>query len=86
MARSTLTSGVIAFFIESLLFGVFAITYGICGWILLLRDKLLCHSARNIVLFVASTLMFMLTLVVSDSLHEVAFLAWFDVSLAARSS
>ena len=86
MARSTLTSGVVAFFIESLLFGVFVITYGICGWILLLRDKLLYHSARNIVLFVASTLMFMLTLVVSDSLHEVAFQAWFDVSLAARSS
>ncbi|TBU37464.1 hypothetical protein BD309DRAFT_616761 [Dichomitus squalens] len=63
IAQSTLTSGLVAFFIESLLFGVFGVTYGICVWILLLRDKVLGGSARNIVLFVASTLMFMLALV-----------------------
>ena len=65
MIQPTLTSGIVAFFVESLLFGVFTVTYGICTWILLFRDRGGGGSTRNLVLFSASTVIFVLALVVS---------------------
>ncbi len=66
MTRPTLVSGIVAFFVESLLFGMFAVTYGICTWILLFRDRGGSGSTRNLVLFCASTVIFVLALVVSN--------------------
>ena len=66
MARPTLASGIAAFFVESLLFGAFTVTYGICTWILLFRDRRVGDLARNIVLFFASTVIYVLALVVSS--------------------
>ncbi|KAI1795365.1 hypothetical protein LXA43DRAFT_39057 [Ganoderma leucocontextum] len=63
MAQTTLASGIAAFFVESLLFGAFTVTYGICTWILLFRDRGAGASTRNAVLFSASTVMFVLALV-----------------------
>ncbi|PIL26567.1 hypothetical protein GSI_12325 [Ganoderma sinense ZZ0214-1] len=63
MTRSTLASGIAAFFVESLLFGAFAVTYGICTWILLFRDRGVGGSTRNVVLFSASSVIFVLALV-----------------------
>ncbi|KAI0691713.1 hypothetical protein C8Q76DRAFT_257981 [Earliella scabrosa] len=64
-ARSTLTSSLVALFVESLLFGVFAVLYAICTWLLVFRDTRGARGRclRDIVLFVASTLMFVLTLI-----------------------
>ena len=72
-ARSTLTSSLVALFVESLLFGVFAVLYAICTWLLVFRDARGARGRclRDIVLFVASTLMFVLTLIVSSPSAEV---------------
>ena len=72
-ARSTLTSSLVALFVESLLFGVFAVLYAICTWLLVFRDARGARGRclRDIVLFVASTLMFVLTLIVSYPSAEV---------------
>ncbi|KAM5539581.1 hypothetical protein V8D89_006690 [Ganoderma adspersum] len=70
MIQPTLTSGIVAFFVEALLFGAFTVTYGICTWILLFRDRGGSGSTRNLVLFSASTVIFVLALVhVALDLH-----------------
>ncbi|KAM5539329.1 hypothetical protein V8D89_007020 [Ganoderma adspersum] len=70
MIQPTLTSGIVAFFVESLLFGAFTVTYGICTWILLFRDRGGGGSTRNLVLFSSSTVIFVLALVhVALDLH-----------------
>ncbi|KAI8992758.1 hypothetical protein BD414DRAFT_513867 [Trametes punicea] len=61
-SRSTLLSGIIAFFLESFFFGAFTVVYGITVWILLGRGRSRGRSTRDLVLLVASTAMFLLTL------------------------
>ncbi|RPD58557.1 hypothetical protein L226DRAFT_554003 [Lentinus tigrinus ALCF2SS1-7] len=62
-ARPVLTSGLVSLVIESLLFGAFTILYGACAWILLVSHRPGGSRTRNGLLFVASTVMYALTLV-----------------------
>ncbi|RDX48978.1 hypothetical protein OH76DRAFT_1483470 [Lentinus brumalis] len=73
--RSVLTSGLVATFIESLLFGAFTVLYGVCTWILLYHRRPHGRQTRNGLLFMASTVMYALTLV-----HFV-----FDIYIALES-
>ncbi|KAI0669072.1 hypothetical protein C8Q78DRAFT_227947 [Trametes maxima] len=58
--RSTVISCVLALFIESVLFGVFAVAYGISTWILLYKRSPQGLLSRDAILFFATTLMFTL--------------------------
>lgn len=64
IARSTLASGLVSLFLESLFFGAFAVVYGITAWILLIRDRHQGRSNWDLMLFIASTVMFVFALVV----------------------
>lgn len=61
-----LTSGLVATFLESLLFGAFTVLYGTCAWVLLYHRRPHRRHTRNGMLFIASTVMYALTLVVSS--------------------
>ncbi|KAI0700388.1 hypothetical protein C8T65DRAFT_709697 [Cerioporus squamosus] len=74
-ARSVLTSGLVATFIESLLFGAFTVLYGACAWVLLYHRRSHDRRTRNGILLIASTVMYALTLV------HVAF----DIHIALES-
>ncbi|EIW56936.1 uncharacterized protein TRAVEDRAFT_73260 [Trametes versicolor FP-101664 SS1] len=63
IARSTLASGLVSLFLESLFFGAFAVVYGITAWILLIRDRHQGRSNWDLMLFIASTVMFVFALV-----------------------
>ncbi|KAI0364031.1 hypothetical protein BV20DRAFT_57051 [Pilatotrama ljubarskyi] len=63
IARSTLVSGLVSLFLESLFFGAFALVYGITTWILLFRDKSQGRTNRDFLFFGGSTVMFVLALV-----------------------
>ncbi|KAI0351211.1 hypothetical protein OH77DRAFT_1462363 [Trametes cingulata] len=63
IARSTLVSGLISLFLESLFFGAFALVYGITTWILLFRDRPQGRTTRDLLFFGGSTVMFVLALV-----------------------
>ncbi|KAI0742383.1 hypothetical protein C8Q80DRAFT_904402 [Daedaleopsis nitida] len=65
VARPTLTSGLVALFVESLLFGAFTILYGVCAWFLVIQDVrgARARSARDLLLFILSTLMYILTMI-----------------------
>ncbi|KAI0632671.1 hypothetical protein C8Q77DRAFT_1073702 [Trametes polyzona] len=59
-ARATIISCISALFIESILYGVFAVACGVGAWILLYKRSAPELFSRNVVLFVAITLMFSL--------------------------
>ncbi|OSD03869.1 hypothetical protein PYCCODRAFT_208126 [Trametes coccinea BRFM310] len=59
-ARSTIISCVLALFIESVLFGVFAVAYGVSTWILLYKRSPQGIFSRDMILFFSTTLMFLL--------------------------
>ncbi|RDX40975.1 hypothetical protein OH76DRAFT_1365346 [Lentinus brumalis] len=51
----------IAFFLESLIFGAFTVLYAIAIWILLYREKVRSRSSLNKMLFATSTVMYVLS-------------------------
>lgn len=53
-------SCVLALFIESVLYGAFAVAYGVSTWILLYRRSPQGWFSRDMILFMAATLMFSL--------------------------
>ncbi|KAI0655738.1 hypothetical protein C8Q70DRAFT_1057278 [Cubamyces menziesii] len=59
-ARSTAISCILALFIESVLYGVFAVAYGVSTWILLYKRSPQGLFNRDMILFFATTLMFLL--------------------------
>ncbi|KAI9061915.1 hypothetical protein FKP32DRAFT_906658 [Trametes sanguinea] len=59
-SRSTLISAIVAFCLESFLFGAFAVAYGIAVWMLLLSERPPGRMKQDVVLFSASTAMFLL--------------------------
>ncbi|KAL1938132.1 hypothetical protein VTO73DRAFT_11961 [Trametes versicolor] len=59
-ARRTIVSCVLALFIESVLYGAFAVAYGVSTWILLYRRSPQGWFSRDMILFMAATLMFSL--------------------------
>ncbi|KAI0632675.1 hypothetical protein C8Q77DRAFT_835838 [Trametes polyzona] len=63
IARSTLVSGLVSLFLESLFFGVFAVVYGVAAWILLFRPRPQGRTNRDFLFFGASTVMFAFALV-----------------------
>ena len=69
-ARSTAISCILALFIESVLYGVFAVAYGVSTWILLYKRSPQGLFNRDMILFFATTLMFLLATTVRISLHE----------------
>lgn len=52
---------------ESMLFGAFTVLYSIAVWILLYREKVRGRSTTNRMLFVTSTVMWILAVAVSIS-------------------
>lgn len=67
----------IAFFLESMIFGAFTVLYAIAIWILLYREKKRSRSRLNKMLFTTSTVMWVLsvavrTLPISISVHAAA--------------
>ncbi|KAI0776560.1 hypothetical protein BD413DRAFT_439493, partial [Trametes elegans] len=61
--RSTLLSGLVALFLQSIFFGTLLVVYGVTTWILLFREKTPSRSQRNFLFFGAATVMFILALV-----------------------
>ncbi|KAI8992757.1 hypothetical protein BD414DRAFT_482117 [Trametes punicea] len=59
-ARSTIISCILALFIESVLFGAFAVAYSVSTWILLYKRGARGLFSRDMTLFIATTLMFLL--------------------------
>ncbi|KAI0640922.1 hypothetical protein C8Q79DRAFT_1014763 [Trametes meyenii] len=62
IARSTLISGFVSLFLETLIFGTFAVAYGITTWILLFREESRGHTMKSRAFFGGSTAMFILAL------------------------
>ncbi|KAI0364030.1 hypothetical protein BV20DRAFT_56885 [Pilatotrama ljubarskyi] len=59
-ARATIVSCVLALFIESVLYGAFTVAYAVSTWILLYKRSPQGLFSRDIILFMAATLMFSL--------------------------
>ncbi|KAI0324826.1 hypothetical protein GY45DRAFT_1375253 [Cubamyces sp. BRFM 1775] len=59
----TLAAAIASLFLETLFFGAFAILYGAAVWVLLIWERPQERPKRDLVLFGASTLMFVLALV-----------------------
>ncbi|KAI0776561.1 hypothetical protein BD413DRAFT_610180 [Trametes elegans] len=59
-ARSTIISCVLALFIESVFYGAFTVAFGISTWILLYKPSPQGLLSRDMILFIATSLMFAL--------------------------
>ncbi|KAI0669073.1 hypothetical protein C8Q78DRAFT_993167 [Trametes maxima] len=63
IARSTLVSGFVSLFLETLIFGTFVVAYGITTWILLFREESRGRTMKSRAFFGGSTAMFVLALI-----------------------